>query len=158
MGGLIMKNKLSSPARHSLCLSALLTVGCVAIIFIKAFKPDFILPRITITLLVGLSLAAQLLEYWLFPRNSQPDYLETGLLAMAAFGCLTWAVGLANVSDAGKVGIFGGIVYTICLLVFRAMEAQLETTAIRRRGLALTGAALLLLLASQSLAGIPVLA
>lgn len=77
---------------------------------------------------------------------------------MVGFGVIAWAVGLANVADAGKVGIFGGIVYTLCLLVFQAMEAQLETTAIRHRGLALTGAALLLLLASQSLAGIPILA
>lgn len=152
-----MKKNLSSCARHSLCLTLLLTVCSVVLIVVKAFMPELILPRLTITVLTGLSLASLVLEYWLFPRNTQPDYLETGLMTMVVFAALTWAVGLATVVDAGKVGIFGGIVYTLCLLVFRAMEAQLETASIKRRGLALTGAALLLLLASQSLAGIPIL-
>lgn len=151
-----MKKKLSPAAGHSLCLSALLMVGCVAMIAAKAFLPYLILPRITITLLTALSLGALVLEHLLF-GSERPDYLETGLLAIVSFGVMTWASGLAHVPGAGRVGIAGGIVYTLCLLVFTAMRAQLESADVKHKRAALVLAAALLLLATQSLAGIPIL-
>lgn len=159
MGGLSMKLNFSSCARHTVCLTVLLTVLCTALVVVKAFMPMFILPRITITLLIALSLGAQVMQYWIFPGGDVlPEYLETALLTAVVFAALTWAVGLADLPGACRVGIYGGILYAVCLLVFRAMEAQLASSGVKRKGLALTGAALLLLLASQSLAGIPVLA
>lgn len=151
-----MKKNLSSSAGHAICLAGLMTVIGLAIIVTKAFMPSYILPRITITVLVALSLGAQVLERWIF-RNEDPEYLETGLLTVAVFAVLTRAVGLADLPGAGRVGIFGGIAYALCLLVFTSMRAQLESADVKRKGAALTLAAALLLLASQSLAGIPVL-
>lgn len=152
-----MKHKLSASTRHCLCLTALLTLLCTALVIIKTFAPFFILPRITITLLIGLSLVSQVLENWIFRTGGATEYLDTGLLTALVFAVLTGAVGLADFSGACRVGIYGGAIYTVSLLVFRAMAAQLESAAVKNRRLALTAAALLLLLASQSLAGIPVL-
>lgn len=152
-----MKNKLSPAAGHGICLSVLLMICCVAVIVTKAFLPAYILPRITITLLIGMSLLSVILEVWIFQSEGTPEYLMTGLLTAAAFFVMTLAVGLAGVFGAVKVGIVGGIVYTLCLLVINAMRAQLESAGTTHKGGALTLAAALLLLASQSLAGIPIL-
>lgn len=152
-----MKKNFSPAAGHGICLAVLLMIACVAVIVTKAFMPAYILPRITITMLIAFSLVSLVAERWIF-RSESNEYLETALLAMAAFGVMTWAVGLADLSGAGKVGIAGGITYGICLLVFTSIRAQMESSTLSRKGAALTLAAALLLLASQSLAGIPVLA
>lgn len=153
-----MKKLLSPAAGHAVCLAVVLMICSVALIVIKAFLPAFILPRITITLLVMLSLVALVAEHFLFGSDGTTQYLETGLLAAAAFWMMTWAVGLATCADAGKVVLAGGVIYLLCLLVFTAMRSKLDSSPIRHKGAALTLAAALLLLACQSLAGLPILA
>ena len=80
-----MKKLLSPAAGHAVCLAVVLMICSVALIVIKAFLPAFILPRITITLLVMLSLVALAAEHFLFGSDGTTQYLETGLLAAAAF-------------------------------------------------------------------------
>ncbi|HIT33401.1 MAG TPA: hypothetical protein IAC31_02065 [Candidatus Faecousia intestinigallinarum] len=152
-----MKKRISIAAGHAICLAVLLMLCSIAVIVTKAFLPATILPRITITVLVALSLAAQVAELWIFGSKGHPEYLETGLLAMAAFGVMTWAVGLATLPGAGQVGIVGGITYTVCLIMFDAIRARLENSSVAHKKAVLTLAAALVLLACQSLAGIPVL-
>ena len=153
---MMKKWNLSPSTGHTLCLTGLLTVLALAVIVTKALMPAYILPRITITALVALSLAAMVLERWLF-GSTRTDYLETGLLSAAAFAVLAWAVGFAALPGAGRVGIAGGLTYTICRVIFNAMSAQLDSTGVKHKRAVLTLAAALLLLASQSLAGLPIL-
>ena len=58
---MMKKWNLSPSTGHTLCLTSLLTVLALAVIVTKALMPAYILPRITITALVALSLAAMVL-------------------------------------------------------------------------------------------------
>lgn len=117
-----MKKIFEVTALLPLVLSVFLLGGIV----VRAFCPAILLPKWDVPLLVLLSLAALLGEYYRGTERKHGVFSD-GILAALAFGLLPWAAAMVSGWDAVRLGIMGGVVFTVTDVVFAAMHERLSS-------------------------------
>lgn len=134
-----------------LTLTALLTVSMLTIVFLRAFVPQFIFPRLDIPTMVLLCLLALLTEHWFSPKASH-NYLLLAVLGAMNFGLLPLAAGFATWRHSLALAAAGAVILSAVTAVFCSIRHRLDSGP--KAPLAGVICALCLYLAVQALRGV----
>lgn len=118
-----MKNKtytLNTILAVVLCLSLLVCV------LVRTFAPNVILPALDVPNMVLISLVALLADHYLAP-GAKRCYICIPVFAVLTFGLLPFAACFVGAWEAVKLGILGGVVFTITTWLFSSMTDRLSS-------------------------------
>ena len=118
-----MKHK---PYFLNLVLVLLWAVQLAACLLCRTFFPANILPPMDIPLLLGVSLAALLLEHYLAPGAQRAWAAMAGLAALT-FGLLPLCAGATDGLMALKLAGIGGLTFVISTMLFDSMLCRLSS-------------------------------
>ena len=129
-------------------LAVVLMVGLLVGMVWKTVVPNVILPQLEVTSMVGLTLIALVLDYYISGNNQRSLVLQT-ILAGITFGGLAMA---AKLPEAGVTTfISGAVVFGILTFVFDSMVRRVEVTTDKKSAIIPT--AFVLYLACQCFMG-----
>ena len=123
----------------------------LAMVALRAFAPNIILPVFDIPTLTAISLAALVLDHYL-AKGAKRCYVCIPLFAALSFGILPWAAGMVAVKYLLGLAISGAVIFTITTFVFTSIQDRLSSGPAAR--LAPIMSALGIWLAVQAFAGI----
>ena len=123
----------------------------LAMVALRAFAPNIILPVFDIPTLTAISLTALVLDHYLAP-GAKRCWICIPVFAALTFGVLPMAAMLVRVEDALSLMISGTAVFSLCTFVFTSVLDRLSTGPAAR--LAPVMSALGIWLAVQAFAGI----
>ena len=132
-------------------LAVVLGVALVTCVIIRTVSPAVIIPDLDIPNMVLLSVLALLLEHFIAKGNPR-CYWAIALFGAVSFAVLPLMAGFACVHTFWKLGIIGGVVFTITTFLFTSATERLLTGPKARLAVILT--AFGIWLASQGFAGI----
>ena len=132
-------------------LSAVLAVVLGAMVAIRAFAPQIILPVFDIPTLTAISLAALVVDHYL-ARGAKRCYICIPVFAALSFGLLPYAAGMVAVSSLLGLALTGAAVFTVTTFVFTSIQDRLSSGPAAR--FAPIMSALGIWLAVQAFAGI----
>ena len=132
-------------------LSAVLAVVLGAMVAIRAFAPQIILPVFDIPTLTAISLAALVVDHYL-AKGAKRCYICIPLFAALSFGVLPYAAGMVALSNLLGLALTGAAVFTVCTFVFTSIQDRLSSGPAAK--LAPIMSALGIWLAVQAFAGI----
>ena len=135
----------------SVMLVAVLFIALASCMLIQIYIPAVILPTLNIPNIVLLSIVTLLLDYF-FTKDCSRCYVCTLLFGIAAFAALPLMAGFACVHNFWKIGIVGGITFSLTTFLFTSAAKRLKTGPKAPAALVLTGFGIYL--ASQCFAGI----
>ena len=107
-------------------LTAVLTAVLAAMVVLRTFAPQIILPIFDIPTLTAISLAALVLDHYLAP-NAKRSWICIPLFAALSFGILPWAAGLVAVKYLLGLALTGAVVFTVCTFVFTSIQDRLSS-------------------------------
>ena len=132
-------------------LIAVLGVSLLAAIMVRTFAPIVIIPALNIPNMVALSLAALLLDHYIAP-GAKRCYICVALFSALAFGLLPWMACFVDSIAAVKIGVVGGVTFTVTTLLFSSIQERLSSGPAAKAAPFMS--ALGLFLAAQALSGI----
>ena len=132
-------------------LTAVLTAVLAAMVVLRTFAPQLILPVFDIPTLTAISLVALVLDHYLAP-NAKRCYICIPVFAALSFGLLPFAAGMVAVKYLLGLALTGAVVFTVCTFVFTSIQDRLSSGPAAR--LAPIMSALGIWLAVQAFAGI----
>lgn len=132
-------------------LIAVLGVSLLAAILVRTFAPIVIIPALNIPNMVALSLAALLLDHYIAP-GAKRCYICVALFSALAFGLLPWMACFVDSIAALKIGVVGGVTFTVTTLLFSSIQERLSSGPAAKAAPFMS--ALGLFLAAQALSGI----
>ena len=135
----------------SVSLVAVLFVALAACLLVRVWLPAAIVPTLNIPNMVLLSVLALLLEHFIAGNNPR-CYWVVAVFGVLSFGILPLMAGFACVHTFWKLGIIGGVVFTVTSFLFTSATERLLTGPKARLAVILTGAGIWL--ASQCFMGI----
>ena len=143
-----MKNKTYT---LSTVLTAVLTVVLVAMMLVRAFAPQVILPVFDIPTLTAISLVALVLDHYLAP-GARRCWVCISVFAALSFGILPAAAGMVALKYALGLALTGCVIFTLAAFVFTSIQDRLSSGPAAR--FAPVMSALGIWLAVQAFAGI----
>ena len=143
-----MKNKTYT---LSTVLTAVLAVVLAAMVLVRAFAPQIILPIFDIPTLTAISLVALVLDHYL-AKGARRCWICIPVFAALSFGILPFAAGMVALSNILGLALTGAVIFTICTFVFTSVQDRLSSGPAAR--LAPIMSALGIWLAVQAFAGI----
>ena len=132
-------------------LIAVLGVSLLAAIQVRTFAPIVIIPALNIPNMVALSLSALLLDHYIAP-GAKRCYICVALFSALAFGLLPWMACFVDSIAALKIGVVGGVTFTVTTLLFSSIQERLSSGPAAKAAPFMS--ALGLFLAAQALSGI----
>ena len=132
-------------------LTAVVGTALFVCVLVRTFAPIIILPELDIPNMVLLSLAALLLDHYLAP-DAKRCYICIPVFSAVVFGLLPFAACFVGALEAVKLGIVGGVVFTITTWLYTSIQDRLSTGPAARA--AAFFSAVSLYLASQVFMGI----
>lgn len=134
-------------------LAAVFGVELLALVLIRAFAPNIILPQFDLIHLVTVSLAALVLDHYIAP-GAKRCWICIPVLSTVTFMVLPMAAMLVPMVDLDALwlGLTGGVVFTATTWVFTSVQDRLSTGPAAR--LAPVMSAVGIWLAVQAFAGI----
>lgn len=140
------KNYLSNIA-----LAAVVGIALAACLVARTIAPLSVLPKLDIPNMVLLSLVALLCQHYLASAAQRLDVLMP-IFAALTFGLLPFAAGLATGTEAVKLAVVGGIVFTLTAWLYASVQERLSSGPVAKAAPILS--ALGLYLAFQCFSGI----
>ena len=110
----------------STVLTAVLAVVLAAMVLVRAFAPQIILPGFDIPTLTAISLAALVLDHYL-AKGAKRCYICIPVFAALSFGILPWAAGMVAVKYLLGLALTGAVVFTVCTFVFTSIQDRLSS-------------------------------
>lgn len=107
-------------------LSVVLGVFLLACVVVRTVVPAIILPELDVPMLVLLSLVALVLEHYLV-GDAKRCYICIPLFSAVAFGLLPYAAYMATAGEALKLGVIGGVVFTVTTALFTSIQDRLSS-------------------------------
>ena len=107
-------------------LTAVLTAVLAAMVVLRTFAPQIILPIFDIPTLTAISLAALVLDHYLAP-NAKRCYICIPLFAALSFGILPFAAGMVALKNALGLALTGAAIFTLCTFVFTSVQDRLSS-------------------------------
>ena len=132
-------------------LTAVLAVVLMAMMLLRAFAPNIILPIFDIPTLTAISLVALVLDHYL-AKGAKRCYICVPVFAALSFGILPFAAGMVAVKYLLGLALTGAVVFTVCTFVFTSIQDRLSSGPAAK--LAPIMSALGIWLAVQAFAGI----
>lgn len=118
-----MKNKTYT---LNILLTVVLGIALFTAILVRTFAPTIILPKLDIPNMVLISLIALVLDHYL-ARGVKHCYLCVALLSALAFGLLPFGACFVGLWDALKLGLIGGIVFTVTTWLYTSAQDRLSS-------------------------------
>ena len=132
-------------------LTAVLAVVLMAMMLLRAFAPNIILPVFDIPTLTAISLVALVLDHYL-AKGAKRCYICVPVFAALSFGILPFAAGMVAVKYILGLALSGAVIFTVCTFVYTSIQDRLSSGPAAR--LAPFMSALGIWLAGQAFAGI----
>ena len=107
-------------------LIAVLGVSLLAAILVRTFAPIVIIPALNIPNMVVLSLIALLLDHYMAP-GAKRCYICIPVFAALAFALLPWMACFVDSIAAVKLGVVGGITFTVTTFLFSSIQERLSS-------------------------------
>lgn len=107
-------------------LAVVLGLSLLACVLIHTFAPAVIIPKLSIPNLALVCLVSLLIDHYL-TRGAQRNYLFVAALAVISFGLLPWAAGMAALSEAWKLALVGGGLFTVLTFLFTSVQDRLSS-------------------------------
>jgi hypothetical protein len=135
---------------NTVLVVVLFVAGVIGMI-VKVMLPDAVFPPLNIPNMVLLSVIALYLEHLIAPNNPR-CYICIPIFGVLSFGILPLFAGFACQHTFWKIGLVGGIVFTVVTYLFTSVTERLQTGPKARGALLFT--CLGIFLAAQCFAGI----
>ncbi len=132
-------------------LAAVLGLALLVCALLRSFIPMLILPRLDLPNMVLLSLISLLADHY-FASKGKRCFVCVGLFSALCFGLFPFAASFAAGLEALKLGILGGIVFTVTTWLFDTMADRLSSGPAAKAAPVVS--ALCLYLAAQCLMGL----
>ena len=132
-------------------LAAVLGAALLGAVLVRTFAPAVILPALDIPNMAALSLAVLVLDHYLAP-GARRCYLSIPVFSAITFGLLPWAAAFVAASQAWKLALAGGMVFTAATWLFSSIQDRLSSGPAAKAAPILS--ALGLYLAAQGFMGI----
>ena len=107
-------------------LTAVLTAVLAAMVVLRTFAPQIILPVFDIPTLTAISLAALVLDHYL-AKGAKRCWICIPLFAALSFGLLPFAAGMVAVKYLLGLAASGAVVFTLCTFVFTSIQDRLSS-------------------------------
>ena len=132
-------------------LISVLGVAALAASLVRVFAPIIIIWELNIPNMVALSLLALLADHYIAP-GAKRCYICIPVFSAFSFGLLPWAACFATGVEAVKLGIVGGVVFTVTTWLYSSIQERLSSGPAAKAAPFMS--AFGLWLASQALVGI----
>ena len=143
-----MKNKTYT---LSAVLSVVLGAVLLAMVIVRAYAPNIILPVFDIPTITGISLVALVLDHYL-AKGAKRCWICIPVFAALSFSVLPMVAGLVPVADLKGLMVNGCVIFTVTTWVFTSIQDRLSSGPAAK--LAPVMSALGIWLAVQAFAGI----
>lgn len=107
-------------------LAIVLGAVLLAFVLIRTFAPRIILVELDIPTLVLISLTALLADHYVAP-GADRCYVCIPVFSAITFGLLPFAAGLVGGEEALKLGVAGGVIFTITTWLFSSVQDRLAS-------------------------------
>ena len=107
-------------------LAVLLGATLLVCVLVRTFAPRIIMPHLDVVNMTLISLAALVIDHYLAP-DAKRCYICIPVFSAITFGLLPFAACFVGGLEAVKLGITGGIVFTVVTWLFSAMMDRLST-------------------------------
>lgn len=107
-------------------LAFVLGAVMLAFVLVRTFAPRVILFELDIPNLVLISLAALLMDHYMAP-NADRCYICIPLFSAITFGLLPFAACVVGGEEALKLGVAGGVIFTVTTWLFSSVQDRLST-------------------------------
>ena len=107
-------------------LTAVLTAVLAAMVVLRTFAPQIILPVFDIPTLTAISLAALVLDHYL-AKGAKRCYVCIPVFAALSFGILPFAAGMVAVKYLLGLALTGAVGFTLCTFVFTSIQDRLSS-------------------------------
>ena len=132
-------------------LTAVLAVVLMAMMLLRAFAPNIILPVFDIPTLTAISLVALVLDHYL-AKGAKRCYICVPVFAALSFGILPFAAGMVAVKYILGLALSGAVIFTVCTFVYTSIQDRRSSGPAAKLAPAMS--ALGIWLAVQAFAGI----
>ena len=107
-------------------LTVVLFIAALAVILVRTFAPQIILPELDIPNLAVISLVALIVDCYAAP-GAKRCYICIPVFSALSFGLLGWAAGLVSPVDALILGFAGAVIFTALTWVFTTMVDRISS-------------------------------
>lgn len=107
-------------------LAAVLGAALLVLVLVRTFAPMIIMPKFDVVNMVLVSLAALVLDAYFAP-GAKRCYICVAVFSAVSSGLLPFAACFVRAVEAVKLGIMGGIVFTVVTWVFGSMIDRIST-------------------------------
>lgn len=107
-------------------LAVLLGAALLVCVLVRTFAPRIIMPHLDVVNMTLISLAALVVDHYLAP-DAKRCYICIPVFSAITFGLLPFAACFVGGLDALKLGLTGGIVFTVVTWLFSAMMDRIST-------------------------------
>jgi hypothetical protein len=107
-------------------LAVVLGGALLVAVLVRTFGPIIIIPPLNIPNMVLLSLVALLADHYL-SGGAKRCYICIPVLSALTFGLLPFAACFVGVWDALKLGVVGGVVFTVVTVLFTSIQDRLSS-------------------------------
>ena len=132
-------------------LAAVVGLALIGCVLLRTFIPAIILPQLSISNMVLLSLVALLLDHYC-AKGAKRCWWCIPVFSLLTFGVLPYAASLVGVLEALKLAVVGCAVFTATTWLFSSIQNRIASGPVAKAAPVLS--ALGLYLASQCFAGI----
>lgn len=132
-------------------LAAVVGLALIGCVLLRTFIPAIILPQLSISNMVLLSLVALLLDHYC-AKGAKHCWWCIPVFSLLTFGVLPYAASLVGVPEALKLAVVGCAVFTATTWLFSSIQSRIASGPVAKAAPVLS--ALGLYLASQCFAGI----
>lgn len=107
-------------------LAAVLGAALLVLVLVRTFAPMIIMPKFDVVNMVLVSLVALVLDAYFAP-GAKRCYICVAVFSAVSFGLLPFAACFVGAVEAVKLGVVGGIVFTVVTWVFGSMMDRIST-------------------------------
>ena len=107
-------------------LAVVLGIALLVAVLVRTFGPIIIIPPLNIPNMVLISLVALLADHYL-SGGAKRCYICIPVLSALTFGLLPFAACFVGVWDALKLGVVGGVVFTVVTALFTSIQDRLSS-------------------------------
>ena len=107
-------------------LAVVLGAALLAFVLVRTFLPNFIIPALDVPNMVAISLIALLADHYL-AKDAKHCYICVALFGVLSFCLLPFAACFVGAQEALKLGITGGVVFTVTTWLFDSIADRIST-------------------------------
>ena len=107
-------------------LSVVLGAVLLAMVIVRAYAPNIILPVFDIPTITGISLVALVLDHYL-AKGAKRCWICIPVFAALSFSVLPMVAGLVPVADLKSLMVNGCVIFTVTTWVFTSIQDRLSS-------------------------------